>query len=51
MRRDDTVRFTDVLSLKELGAVKLEEQPIMVRCTGAQSVVVSIKYRWRGRST
>lgn len=43
MCRDDTVRFTDVLSLKELGAVKLEEQPIMLRCTGSQSVVVSIK--------
>lgn len=42
-RRDDTVRFTDLLSLKELNAVKLEEQPLTVRCAGDQAVVVSLK--------
>ena len=41
--RDDTVRFTDLLSLKELNAVKLEEQPITVRCAGDQAVVVSLR--------
>ena len=42
-RRDDTVRFTDLLSLNELNAVKLEEQPLTVRCAGDQAVVVSLK--------
>ena len=38
--RDDTVRFTDLNTLQELAAVKLEEQPMVLRTAGSTSLVV-----------
>ena len=38
--RDDTVRFTDLNTLKELAVVKLEEQPMILRTAGSTSLVV-----------
>ena len=38
------MRFTDLLSLQELNAVKLDEQPLTVRCAGDQAAVVSLRY-------
>ena len=38
--RDDTVRFTDLHTLEELAAVKLEEQPMVLRTAGSTSLEV-----------
>ena len=42
-RRDDTVRFTDLVSLQETAAVKLDEQPMLLRAAGENVVVIAAK--------
>lgn len=46
-RRDDTIRFTDIMSLEELAAVKLEEQPMLLRAAGDNVVVIASKFARR----
>ena len=46
-RRDDTIRFTDIMSLEELAAVKLEEQPMLLRAAGDNVVVIASKFALR----
>ena len=42
-RRDDTIRFTDIMTLEALAAVKLEEQPMLLRAAGDSVVVIASK--------
>lgn len=46
-RRDDAIRFTDIMSLEELAAVKLEEQPMLLRAAGDNVVVIASKFAHR----
>lgn len=46
-RRDDAIRFTDIMSLEELAAVKLEEQPMLLRAAGDNVVVIASKFARR----
>ena len=46
-RRDDTIRFTDIMSREELAAVKLEEQPMLLRAAGDNVVVIASKFAHR----
>ena len=46
-RRDDAIRFTDIMSLEELAAAKLEEQPMLLRAAGDNVVVIASKFARR----
>ncbi|KAK8827200.1 hypothetical protein WA556_000828, partial [Blastocystis sp. ATCC 50177/Nand II] len=41
---DDTVRFTDLVSLQETAAVKLDEQPMLLRAAGENVVVIAANH-------
>ena len=42
--RDDTLRFTDLMNYEEKKAIKLDEQPILLRASGSTIVVVCTSY-------
>ena len=42
--RDDTLRFTDLMNYEEKKAIKLDEQPILLRASGSTIVVFCTSY-------
>ena len=42
--RDDTLRFTDLMNYEEKKAIKLDEQPILLRASGSTIFVFCTSY-------